>query len=221
MIRFFDALDEHVLKAAVANSKVWFGKVQTEDQLRARYRTLVQRSESGEYDPLVRVKVTQSTTKPKAATEVLGWNPVTGDCLERPAETAPKFNLTDLDVPRQRVRTIVRVSGIWFGSFRLVCSCSSLPLQRMQAHTRATPRTVSKQFGVSLAATDVLVEQQPRRDPGKSKFTTRTGGSIDVKQYTDAASGMDVDIGGGTADVFSTPLSATGAPSEVDGPGWS
>lgn len=93
----------------------------------------------------------------------------------------------------------------------------------MQAHTHAPPRThtVSKQFGVSLAATDVLVEQQPRRDPGKSKFTTRTGGSIDVKQYTDAASGMDVDIGGGTADVFSAPISATGAPSDVDGPGWS
>ena len=92
----------------------------------------------------------------------------------------------------------------------------------MHTHpNRAHFRFVSKQFGVSLAATDVLVEQQPRREPGKSKFTTRTGGSLDVRSFEAEADGstMEVDVSNDIAvgGVFGT---AAGAPTASGGAGW-
>ena len=92
MIDFFNKVDDFILDTAVANSSAWFGKPQTREQLEGRYRKLVQFSESGDYDPLLRVKV-QLGGKPKDATEVMSWNEEKELCLERPMAGAEKYSV--------------------------------------------------------------------------------------------------------------------------------
>lgn len=195
MIAFFERVDNYILDVATANSKAWFGREQTREQLENRYRKLVQHSESGEYDPLLRVKV-QLGGKPGSSTEVFAWDPAKEVCLERPDERSEKFTIGNLDTPRLPVRSVIKVSGIWF---------------------------VSKTFGVSLQATDVMFEQTMRRQPGKSKFTTRGGSAISVKPYV--SSGMDVD-GAGTEvseGVINVPIAGEGVAAGIPvdtGEGW-
>ena len=125
MVAFFDRMDEYILDVAAANSKAWFKTEVSKEDLRARYRSTVQRdtSEKG-YNPLIRIKIQhnppatpgeesnqtkiwESRTNPDGTEDLLEYN-------DRKGLEGTPFSIGVLDNPKIPLRPLVVASGIWF-----------------------------------------------------------------------------------------------------------
>jgi hypothetical protein len=93
-----DALDNHLIDAAYANSVVWFGKQKSRELLEDTYRKLTKVDASGKYAPILKTKI--ATTK-DGNPNVLIYD-------------ADKTQITIEDVPRgSSVRVIAEIASVW------------------------------------------------------------------------------------------------------------
>jgi hypothetical protein len=146
---FFRTLDAQNIDMAARNSKEWFKKDLTADQLSATlYRHSIMPDQSGRFAPLVRLKVNGPGTR--RPTRIFVARPTAEGGMEYKPGT-----IEDCP-PQSHVTPIVELGGMWFISkgFGCAINCTDLLVYPAKAKDEAFPFVISQGAGAAVDTSD-------------------------------------------------------------------
>ena len=110
---FFEGIDRRLIEYIVANSPTLMGKNMREEEVRYKYRSIVNVGNDSKYDPLVRLKVRVKTRNPDDLTKVMVVTNVNE--YERTGNLQYRSGTIDEIKRGDEIMPVVEFSGIWFG----------------------------------------------------------------------------------------------------------